>query len=315
MSSCGVCSKSVPRNDTAGKIQCKACDNFYHSRCVNLKDGEVNNIKAGKQEWECIKCSENERGSVISKESTSTPSIGDIYKLLLSFKKEVADLKMSGTTIEKELGKSLNSVHEKLDNNAYLIKQQTDRITECLTQIEKLKEENALLKKQLNDTQLQLDEHDQYGRRNTVELYGIPEKANEDATEIVINVGKALGMDINREMIDVSHRLKKPTGRNDGGIIVKFVRRTDKEELVRRRKVKRDLNTTNIGFPTNDVIYINQSLTPNRRKIYGAARRLKKERNYAYLWIDNAGNIKLRKQESDRYVYILKTMDDVDKLI
>ncbi|XP_068082647.1 serine-protein kinase ATM [Anabrus simplex] len=159
-----------------------------------------------------------------------------------------------------------------------------------------------------------LDDLDQYGRKNSIEIHGIPEMKTEDTLELVKVLGQALDIEVNNIMIDACHRLKRQPHQSTAGIIVKFVRRTDRENFIRRRKVKRNLNASQLGFPSNGIIYINQNLTPYREKILGQARRLKNEKNYAYLWVDPPGNIKLRKREEDQYVYNLKTLEDVSYL-
>jgi len=52
----------------------------------------------------------------------------------------------------------------------------------------------------------------------------VPEKPNEDTCQVVKQLGRALDLTIENEMIDVCHRLKKAPHQTAGGIIVKFVR-------------------------------------------------------------------------------------------
>jgi hypothetical protein len=73
-----------------------------------------------------------------------------------------------------------------------------------------------------------------------------------------------------------------------------------------RRKVKK-LNAKQLGFLDDETVCINQSLKPYRRNIYGQARKMKRDINYAYLWVDNSGRIKLRgKKEGNKAVHVLK---------
>lgn len=108
--------------------------------------------------------------------------------------------------------------------------------------------------------------------------------------------------------------MKKLQHSTSGGIIVRFVRRIDKDTFLQRRKVKRNFNMSHLGGSNNDPIYINQSLTPLRKLVLSQARRLKNERDYAFLWVDNAGNIKLKIREGDQSVHILNSVEAITKL-
>ncbi|XP_046688637.1 uncharacterized protein LOC124374476 [Homalodisca vitripennis] len=150
-----------------------------------------------------------------------------------------------------------------------------------------------------------IEEQEQYSRRNTVEIYGVPQEKNEDVVSVVKEVGKALDMDITRSMIDACHRLGNKSGPNNlpPRIIVKFVSRLDKEEFLRKRRVKSSFSTRHMNLGVDQPVYINESLTLTRRKLLGEARRLKREKNYKFLWVRN-GKIFLRREESARVVHV-----------
>ncbi|KAG8299351.1 hypothetical protein J6590_103253 [Homalodisca vitripennis] len=118
-----------------------------------------------------------------------------------------------------------------------------------------------------------------------------------------------------REAIDVCHRLKK---RNDAdrpaGIIAKFVRREDKLKFLEKRRVKRNLNSHDVGYTssTANPVYVNESLSPTKRKLLAAARSVKQEKNYAYLWVRN-GKVFLRKAQGDPFI-IVSSMEQIEKL-
>lgn len=298
---------------------------WFHSKCVNLSEENISILVSEKRDWKCKPCEKTTRSSETRKPA---PSMSDVYELLSELRSELTSVRNEMETLkselrsaqknnentERELGKSLESAHEKLDYNTELLKQQSNEIAQCIENIDRLKEENSQLKLQLQNVTMLVDDLDQYGRRNCIDICGIPEKVNENVYDIVKEVGRALDIEINPQMIDTCHRLKKQPNQSSGAIIVKFVRRDDKENFIRRRKIKRNLKASQLGFPGDEYIYVNQNLTSYRRKILGQARRLKNEKNYAYLWVDHAGNIKLRKREGDQYVYTLKSPDDVSKL-
>ncbi|KAK5643414.1 hypothetical protein RI129_005500 [Pyrocoelia pectoralis] len=217
--------------------------------------------------------------------------------------------------LEFDLNKSLNSAHEKLDENFKLLQEHTAQITKANLDIESLKSENLLLSKKLAENHSRLVHCEQYSRSNTLEIYGIPETKNENSLQVVLAVAEALGVTINESSIDACHRLKKVQNRPTTGIIVKFVRRYDKQLFLEKRKVKGSNFTTAslsiLGLdPTNPTpVYVNQSLCKTRRVLLGKARKKAYEGNYKYVWVDDRGNIKVRKADNSKIIYV---GDEVD---
>ena len=77
-----------------------------------------------------------------------------------------------------------------------------------------LKAENTYLRNEVNkmadhykyirETQNELE---QYGRRECLEVRGIPKLVNENTNQIVIDMASKIGVDVKEEDISVSHRL------------------------------------------------------------------------------------------------------------
>ena len=91
-----------------------------------------------------------------------------------------------------------------------------------------------------------VDELEQHGRLNTIRVYGVQdnnksETTSETANEVISLLENQLDLSIEREDIDIAHRLgvfdKDPAKKR--AIICKFVRRTDKQDVIKRRKVLR----------------------------------------------------------------------------
>ena len=105
----------------------------------------------------------------------------------------------------------------------------------------------------------ELDKLEQYGRRENIKIYGIPESANEDTTDVVVKLGNQLGVNLVRSDISIAHRL--PGGRNKekpAGIIAKFVRRERKIEVMKRKKMLKELKQS---------VFIVEDLTALRSKM------------------------------------------------
>ena len=97
-----------------------------------------------------------------------------------------------------------------------------------------------ILKKEISLLQRKVDDAEQTNNSNSLEIIGLPEDKNEIAEEVVISVVHALGITLNNNMIDYCHRVRyNPNFNGPRPLVVRFVRRADKERILSARKVKR----------------------------------------------------------------------------
>lgn len=154
---------------------------------------------------------------------------------------------------------------------------------------------------------------EQYTRANCFEIRGIAAQKDENVKDIVISVSNALNHPLSDLQIDNCHRLPtRPDSIGHPAIIVKVTRRIDKEMLLRRRRELRDFSTRNLGRDDNSLIYLNECLSPERRELHTAARRLMKERGYKFVWIRN-GRVFARKDERTKVLFI-ESHEDLEKM-
>jgi hypothetical protein len=69
-------------------------------------------------------------------------------------------------------------------------------------------------------------------------------------------------------------------------IIVKFISHKKKSQLYRARKNLKDVSLTDLFplIPSDNEIFINENLTTGRRKLLGAALKMKKEKLLTNVW-------------------------------
>ncbi|XP_022188927.1 uncharacterized protein LOC111047474 [Nilaparvata lugens] len=322
MSQCNICNQSVNRN-AKDKIDCSRCKNFFHGKCVNLGDTELEQLSSSN--WTCAHCEANYR--IQRACSDSTPVRGTVpvansavgsFVTVENLNSSIADLKtfieQSNMKMQQDLSVSILACTTKIDECYEALTRQAELIKEQQTAIDRLSEENKCLRKKLDNVELEMDELQQYSRRNNVEIYGVPTTQGENVSKIVLDVCKSVGMDISKHSIDACHRLKKRNNRPTSGIIVKFVRRTDAEDLLLRRKKKRDLNTNHIGFTGEAApIFINKSLTAKRSKLFAKVKQFQHDAGYKYVWTDFAGRVRIRFREGDRAI-VINSEDDLQNL-
>lgn len=279
-----------------------------------MTKADIDCIIAEKQTWRCPPCSKLRRKSMeaVSAAEEGTANFSQVIFML-------EEAREDRKRLEREFNKSFEFAHSKIDDQTKMIVDQTQQLKDCLKFIEELKQENLDLKRKVVDLEVRLEEVEQYTRANTIEIFGVPEPAgtqvNEDVYETVRKVCVALNLEMSREKIDVCHRLRKPRDeRRPAGIIARFVRREDKMALLKARKVKRNFSTSHLGYdlPAAVPVYINECLSPARRKLYNAAREVKAAKEYTYLWIQN-GKILMRREQGAPVVRI-SSFDDLAKL-
>jgi len=148
-----------------------------------------------------------------------------------------------------------------------------------ISKIEKLEKENVQLK---ND----IDELEQYGRRNLIRISGIPESKEEgDTTETIKNMISKIDPHFRDTDVLRSHRVGKPRDRQNllqknRQIIVRLVDPSIKFRILKCRKNLKDLQEFRY-------VYINEDLTQIRSKILYQVRQLHKKKKIDSFWTTN----------------------------
>lgn len=305
MSNCKACMSVFKKKDL--KISCVDCVSDFHGKCVRMTQADIDCLTEQNSVWRCDPCNSARRKSMRLEHG---PQEGGTGVSLEDIMKTLKDIQSDQKKTVSDFNTSYEVLHDKLQENTNKLAS----IESYIKEIEVLKSENTFLKSKINFLENRVDELENYSRRNCLELQGIPEERTEDIIEVVQKVGIALDVQITPDMIDACHRIgKQEEGKRPRGIVVKFVRRNDRDTLVqKRRQRKGDFSTRHLGLPSDTPVYINDSLSPARRKLFFEVRQLKRDKGYKYIWMRN-GNILLRKEEGSPVITI-KCQADLSKL-
>ncbi|KAI4457053.1 l1 transposable element-related [Holotrichia oblita] len=139
---------------------------------------------------------------------------------------------------------------ELLNSISNMIAEKLNQKIEALTNV--YQQKVSQLEEKLHNAHKTIDSLEQYSRRNSLRIHGLPVIANENTDEVVMKFCKEkLQFEVKKEMIDCSHRLGKKENRSKP-LLVKFVTRNIKQEIDRKKsKLKRTK------------IVIREDLTPN----------------------------------------------------
>lgn len=199
---------------------------------------------------------------------------------------------------------SIDSTHEKIDEVKGMITAQQVDIDKCKNEIEDLRGENAYLHRELSQVKQELCDVQQYSRRNAVDIQGVPETKSENVFEVVKKIASVLRFELKPDMVDAVHRLAGGVSTSrPRGIILKFVRRGDCDELLRLAKVKRGFSASELGITSDNKIYINPSLSKTNRELLYWAKSAAREGQVRFAWFSN-GKVLIRKRDGQPAIHI-----------
>ena len=146
--------------------------------------------------------------------------------------------------------------------------------------IKNLHAENERLRGNVNNlenkvTSLEINQNmlEQYGRRNNIEVSGIPDSVEDNCLEEkVISVFTSIGIDVKSKLVIELEKVeifqKKKT-------IVRFTNRKFAKQALYNRKKLKSIDKSTLGL-TNDV-FINENLTPVNNRIAYYYRKRKRQ--------------------------------------
>lgn len=167
---------------------------------------------------------------------------------------------------------------------------------------------NEKLQNELLEIKAKLNKKEQADLNNNLIIQGIPEGKNENLETVVKEIGSQLNVKIEDSF--TVYRLGKVNSQKTRPIKVIFSKDEVKVNLMKSKK-RVQLTTTDLGFSTNNKVFLNHDLTKANHELFMAAKEYKKTNNYKFLWI-SAGNIFLRKNEQSKVV-LLENKDQLKK--
>lgn len=91
-----------------------------------------------------------------------------------------------------------------------------------------------------------LDNLEQYTRKNSLEIYGIPENSYASTEEAVLKIAAALEVQVTPSNIEISHQLRRKKGNSP--IIAKFCSHKVKTSFYKARTKLKNIKATDL-FP------------------------------------------------------------------
>ena len=167
-----------------------------------------------------------------------------------------------------EFGKSLIFLSSKYDEFAKSENEMRESLDSLSTENKRLCERISMLESMVVACEGEMENVKQYIRRDMLELHGVPVTRDENTNEIVKSLVNLLdrGYQFREQDISISHRLPAPEGKIPP-IIVKFTRRNTRDHIFSLKRQLQGKSTLDLAFPTENRLYLNESLTQRTREL------------------------------------------------
>ncbi|XP_045459285.1 uncharacterized protein LOC123669739 [Melitaea cinxia] len=198
----------------------------------------------------------------------------------------------------------INSKYDEFNNKVIGLEKE-------LKSLSSLSIELSTLKKKIDTLETENNSREQWSRRSNIEVYGIPERKNENLMEILKTISDRTGYQLNPSTdIDFVTRVahSKSENRLIKPIVIKFLSRWKKDDfLALAKRIK--LQCSDIGFAGNSSnVYFKEHLTRSNKALLQEAKKLAKEKNFSYVWIKNC-TIMVRRTDTSPVLHILSNSD------
>ncbi|KAG8290078.1 hypothetical protein J6590_090771 [Homalodisca vitripennis] len=181
-----------------------------------------------------------------------------LVKVLEEFKKEVFSEMTSFKSEMREISTSVQYVSDKLHASTLSMEEIRSKFAELQKENILLKAKNETLSKEVNDLQERMRNSEQHSRVKNIEISGLPVTKNKNVTELVADLGVALGVDIKETDVGAAHRITSFRTDIELVLIAQFSTKGMKEQWITKARQKKSLTARDVNqhFPIQRVCIV-----------------------------------------------------------
>ncbi len=161
----------------------------------------------------------------------------DIENLLVQFKATIrSEIKNAVSSSLKPFEKRLTEIEKAQQFQSHQYESFRKQVETVLRVNSELKAENEQLIQRIKDLEridevraTSVDNVEQYGRRDVVEVCGIPRCADENCENIILELAKKVNVSLSENEIEACHRI---SSKSEAAMITKLSSRKKREELM-----------------------------------------------------------------------------------
>ena len=202
------------------------------------------------------------------------PTLTQIRDMLRDLQKSVAAILKENNNLKEELSQIKSSFQSQGREISKLKETLTKVTNENVSLVSQLEQARKKLRDQEEETTrlwAEQDELEQYSRKNSLEIHGLPENVYSSTSDI-----------------EISHKLRR---KGKTFIIAKFVSHKVKTRLYKERTKLKDIRIASV-FPSFsnaasagvNRVYINENLTAYRRKLVAIGREMREDGTINNIW-------------------------------
>ncbi|XP_045458140.1 uncharacterized protein LOC123668451 [Melitaea cinxia] len=254
---------------------------------------------------------------------TDRSSLIDVIKSVMST--ELASFKAEINVIMNPIKEEIKLIKKEFENFRESLEYINTKFEEMVKRTDSFQEEIKVLSKKcieigklsssIEKIESENNNREQWARKSNVEIYGIPEKKNENLISLLQTIVNKTDLQINMSTdIDFVTRVasKKSENKKTKPIIVRFLCRWKKDEFLSVvRKLK--LRGTDIGFNDgNSSIFFNDHLTSTNKTLLQSVKKAASDKNYKYVWVKNC-SIMARRSDTSPVLHFT-SLKDLNKI-
>lgn len=241
----------------------------------------------------------------------------EIHKLRDEFKTSRESLERDLRIEIRELRTEQRNMTQSLEFSHGVIEELKKSLEAEIAKNANLKSENEAmhmrcnsLEKRTCELEKRITNQEQYSRNHNIEIKGVEKRENERVSDIVSQIGAAIGEPIAFSDIESCHRVstRNPEKSN---IIVQFKSRAKRDVTLKKAKKTR-LTNLQIGLNSPNAIFVNEHLCPALKSLLGRAIRRKHEHKWKSVW--TFGGRIFARQSDDAAVFQIADEADLDKI-
>lgn len=210
---------------------------------------------------------------------------------VLSIHEIVATLMEVKTTVD-DIERSIQAMSDKYDEVLDKMRHQDKDIVDLKKRVEQLESKNA--DDEIQKLRRELNELDQYSRRQNLEVHGLPQTAGENLLSTLNAFADKLELPhLDETNVEAVHRLPSKPNKIPP-VIVRFSSRVTKETwLAKKDHLRRVKSET----------YLLENLTAQNKRLLWLIKSKAAEKDYQFAWQKN-GKMFVRKRPQDRVIKI-----------
>lgn len=195
------------------------------------------------------------------------PSLGDIHQILIEVQGTIKPLLKTSfqlstnaldlkSSVERNRHEVSNLKQELVKQNKYIVS-----LEKQLTKTSKYVKEH---KDELQDIQVNLDNLEQYSRKNSLEFQGVPNEVNMPTDQVVCKIAQTIGVEIKENDIEISHQIGRKRGEKP--VLAKFASHKVKSRIYKARTNLKAVSVQSL-FPGSSISMVSKTTARPKESI------------------------------------------------